>query len=146
LRFDVRVGNDEGTVTIHQAVGMLAGQLDWPVADAFAQLRVYAHATRQSLEDAAADVVRGAVRLHAPPEGSALEGWLVVDRGQPDAWPDAAPAAGRRTTPPVRAGGGRPYDPARSCTTYARPRHAPMRLLAEHRRPQSAGRRWVRAA
>lgn len=48
---------------IHQATGMVAGQLDVPLDEAFVRLRAYAFARELPLREVAGDVVAGNLRL-----------------------------------------------------------------------------------
>jgi GAF domain-containing protein len=48
---------------VHQATGMVAAQLDLPVADALARLRAHAFATGRTVKDVSADVVARRLRF-----------------------------------------------------------------------------------
>ena len=50
-------------VQVHQASGMLSEQLDIDIADAFAQIRAHAYAEGRSVNDVAAEVVAGTLRI-----------------------------------------------------------------------------------
>jgi hypothetical protein len=50
-------------LVVHQASGMVASQLDIPVADALDRLRAYAFANDRSLEDTAKDVMARRIRF-----------------------------------------------------------------------------------
>jgi hypothetical protein len=48
---------------VHQASGMISAQLDTGVADALVRLRAYAYASDQSIDEVAAAVMAGTLRM-----------------------------------------------------------------------------------
>lgn len=93
-------------VQVHQATGMVAAQLEVPMADALAALRAHAYAHGCSLADLAADVLARRVRLGHDPSASP---------GIPESGiPAAGPADLRAAEPPagdVRQDGYKPSGP-----------------------------------